>query len=341
MTSIGTRRETHPMDARSSGRNRTARRGEPGPPDPFDEPESDPPIGVPMQLLRIVVVTLGSAALLAVLVLQFGRLQSSSYFRYFGVNVSLLDLTPNDFLVAGAEGLLAPAITICAVVLGLSLLHRFVLGRLSAAHRRAVLRGLIPLAGSLGAILVTLALFDLLGRSRLLWSGSAIGGLALAVGTLCVVYAARQARLAAPLWRGSSDPGSSRRPVTAGLAEWGSAILLVCLGLLWSVSNYAFTTGVGRATVLHRALAVQPAVVLFSQHRMSLHVAGVTEDKCHDPQAAYGFRYDGLRLIRQTGDQYLLLPANWTRAKGTVLLVPRSTTVRLELRNSKVAGLAC
>jgi hypothetical protein len=341
MTVTGTRRNTHLMDAPSSVRDRTARRGELRLPDPLDGPDSEAPIGAPMQLLRIVIVTLGSITLLAVLVLQFGRLQSSSYFRYFGVNMSLLDLTPNDFLVAGAEGLLTPAVAICAVLLGLSLLNRLVLSRLSPGPRRAVLRWLIPLAGSLGAILVSLALLDLLGRTRLLWSGSATGGLALAFGTVLLVYAARQARLAPALLRGSPRPDASRRPGTAGLAEWGTAIILVCLGLFWSVSNFAFTTGVGRATVLYHALAAQPAVILFSQHSLSLHVAGVSEATCHDRQAAYGFRYDGLRLVRQTGDQYLLLPANWTRAKGSVLLIPRSTTVRLELRNPKVAGLAC
>jgi hypothetical protein len=330
------------MTVTGTGRGtRTARRAEFGLSEPLDEPGSDLPVSAPIRLLRIVVVTLGSAALLAVLVLQFGRLQSLSYFRYFGVNLSLLGLTPNDFLVAGAEGLLAPAATICAVLLGLSLLHRLGLGRLSPTRQRAVRRVLTPLAAALGAILVILALLHLLGRSRLLWSSSATGGLALAAGTLLLVYAARQARLAPPSPRASFDPVARRRPGAAGLAEWGTAILLVCLGLFWSVSNYAVTTGVARANALHRALAVQPAAVLFSENSLSLNVAGVSEVTCHDTQAAYGFRYDGLRLVRQVGGQYLLLPANWSSAKGTVLLIPRSTSVRLELRNPKVAALPC
>jgi hypothetical protein len=294
-----------------------------------------------MRLVRVVAVTLGSAALLAVLVLQFGRLQSSGYFRYFGVNVSLLDLTPNDFLTVGAEGLLAPAVTICTVLLVLNLLHRLVLNRVSTTRRRAVLRVLTPMAGSLGAILVILALLDLLGRNRLLWSGSSTGGLALASGTLLIVYAARQARLATPALWAPYEPTAGRRSAAAGPAEWGVAILMVCLGLFWSVSNYAFTTGVSRALALNQALAAQPAAVLFSQHSLGLHVAGVSEVKCHDAEAAYQFRYDGLRLVRQAGGQYVLLPANWTRAKGSTLLIPRTTTVRLELRSSKVATLAC
>src|SRR3954447_25492500 len=145
MTVTGTTKNAHPTSPRASGQERTARRGEPPLPEPLDEPGSDAPVGPKIQLLRIAVVVLGSVALLAVLVLQYGRIESSSYFRFFGVNVSLLGLTPNDFLVAGAEGLVAPAVTICAVLLGLSLLNRLVLNRLSAPRRRAVLRVLIPL----------------------------------------------------------------------------------------------------------------------------------------------------------------------------------------------------
>jgi hypothetical protein len=125
------------------------------------------------------------------------------------------------------------------------------------------------------------------------------------------------------------------------MAEWGTAILLVSLGLFWSVSNAALASGVTRAVALHRALAAQPTAVLFSERSLNLHVSGVTEVKCHEAQAAYQFRYDGLRLVRQAGGQYLLLPADWTRAKGTALLIPRTATVRLELKNSKVAVLAC
>jgi hypothetical protein len=239
MTVTGTGRHTHLTNPRASGRDRTGRRGEAPLPEPFDEPGRDTSVGPTMQLLRIVVVVLGAAALLAVLVLQYGRIESSSYFRYFGVNVSLLSLTPNDFLVAGAEGLLAPAVTIYAVLLGLSLLNRLVLARLAAPRRRAVLRVLIPLTAALGALLVTVALLHLLIRSRLFWSGSATSGVALAAGTLLVVFAARQLRWAPASPFAAADPASGRRPSTAGLAEWGTAILLVCLGLFWAVRSHA------------------------------------------------------------------------------------------------------
>jgi hypothetical protein len=74
----------------------------------------------------------------------------------------------------------------------------------------------------------------------------------------------------------------SRRPAT-GLAEWGAAFLRVSIGLFWVADAYAFGVGTGGAITLHRALC------------------------CADPDAAFRFRYDGLRLVRQAGNQYLLL----------------------------------
>jgi hypothetical protein len=70
--------------------------------------------------------------------------------------------------------------------------------------------------------------------------------------------------------------------------------------------------------------------VLYSERSLRLAVAGVTEVRCLDPAAAFQFRYDGLKLVLQSGDQYLLLSTGWTRENGTAVLVPRSDAVRLE-----------
>jgi hypothetical protein len=43
------------------------------------------------------------------------------------------------------------------------------------------------------------------------------------------------------------------------------------------------------------------------------------------------FRYDGLKLLPQSGDQYLLLPGTWSRRNGVAILIPRNDFLRLEL----------
>jgi hypothetical protein len=63
---------------------------------------------------------------------------------------------------------------------------------------------------------------------------------------------------------------------------------------------------------------------------LSLHAPGVRETRCHDPNAAYRFRYDGLKLVLQSGDQYLFLPEGWSPSNGVAILMPRSPSLRLE-----------
>ena len=108
--------------------------------------------------------------------------------------------------------------------------------------------------------------------------------------------------------------------------------LLVSIGLFWAADAYAFGVGTGGAITLYRALPTVPETVLYSRESLSLDVPGVTELRCQDPDAAYRFRYSGLRLVREAGNQYLLLPATWTPEAGAAVLVARSDTVRLEFR---------
>jgi hypothetical protein len=142
------------------------------------------------------------------------------------------------------------------------------------------------------------------------------------------------------LARAARQGSPRRRSEGAELAEWGAAFLLVSVGLYWAVGQYAFGVGAGRAQQLERALPDQPAAVLFSERSLSLDADGVTEVRCADPEAAYRFRYDGLRLVRQSGDQYLLLAATWSRDTGSAVLVPDGD-VRLEFRTATTSAGRC
>ena len=196
-------------------------------------------------------------------------------------------------------------------------LNRLLLTRVPPGARRRAVRVLVPAAGLIGVVLVVLAFADLLTEGRVFGVNSATGGLCLAIGVILLVYAVRLLRLFVPA------PAAGRRAAT-GMAEWGAAFLLVSIGLFWAADAYAFGVGTGGAITLHRALPTVPEAVLYSQQSLSLDVPGVTEVRCSEPDAAYAFRYDGLRLVRQAGNQYLLLPATWDRATGSAVLIPRS-----------------
>ena len=284
------------------------------------------------RLVRIAGEVVAPATLLTALLFQFGRLHAAGYYRHFGVNFTVLDPTLQDHLVSGADGLFVPLAGTCVVALALLWVHRFLLSRLPGRARARALRVLPPVAAVLGAVLLLLALLDLLTDMRLFWGDGEAGGLALAGGVLLLVYALRLVRVA---------HGATRRSESAELAEWGVAFLLVSVGLYWAVGQYAFGVGTGRAEQLQRALPDQPAAVLYSERSLSLGAEGVTEVRCADPEAAYRFRYDGLRLVRQSGGQYLLVAATWTRDTGSAVLVPRGDGVRLEFRTATTPPDPC
>jgi hypothetical protein len=303
-------------------------------PEPPDEDDGLDATEALPRLIRVATQVVAPATLLTALLFQFGRLHAAGYFRHFGVNFTVLDLTTQDHLVSGADGLFVPVAGAAVLALVLLSLNRLVLVRLPRRARTRALQYLPPIAGLVGAVLMILALVDLLTRVRLFWGEGEAGGLALAAGALLFVYGIRLARFA----RYGSH---RRRSEGAELAEWGAAFLLVSVGLYWAVGQYAFGVGTGRALELERALPIQPAAVLFSANSLSLDVDGVTEVRCSDPDAAYRFRYDGLRLVRQSGNQYLLVAATWSRDTGSAVLIPRSGEIRLEFRTATTPAGRC
>ena len=332
MTATETSRQSAP-DGEPSPRAETP----PAAPEPVAEaePVADDGLDATEALPRLVKIAgevVAPATLLTALLFQFGRLHSAGYFRHFGVNFTVLDLTTTDFLIVGADGLFVPLAGACVLALLLVWLHRFALSRLSTGSRHRALQTLAPLAGVIGAVLLGLALLDLLTGVQLFWGDAEAGGLSLAIGVLLLVYALRLARI---------SRSAPRRSASSELAEWGAAFLLVSVGLYWAVGAYAFGVGTGRAQQLQRALPAQPDAVLYSERSLSFDIEGVTEVRCADPEAAYRFRYDGLRLIRQAGNQYLLVAADWTRDTGTAVLIPRGSGVRLEFRTAVTPASGC
>jgi hypothetical protein len=204
--------------------------------------------------------------------------------------------------------------------------NRFILGRLSEDRRRQVFRVGVPAAAGVGLVLVVLSLRELFADRPLVAGRGWVGGLALAGGVLLLAYAAHLARPAA-----AAAGGTGHRPADlSALAEGGFAFLLVTIGLFWAVGSYAIDVGAGRARETVAQLDSAADAVLYSERSLRLAVMGVTEFRCQDPEAAYRFRYDGLKLVLQSGGQYLLVSADWTRENGTAVLLPRTDAVRLE-----------
>jgi hypothetical protein len=281
------------------------------------------------QALKIVGAVIAPTSLLTALMYYFGRMWATGFFRYLGVHFTVLDLTVQDYLIRSVDGLILPMIIVAGATLVALWVHRLLLETLPARIRRIVLRALMPSSFIAGSVLVTVALTNL--QTPVLFARYLeLRGLSFSVGVLLLAYAARLLRLLSAERRAEQPP--RRPPGTVLVTEWVALFVLVSIGLFWAVGDYANLVGMGRAQQLEFELQ-QPAsadVVAYSEKRLNLQAPGIREVPCQYPDAAYRFRYEGLKLVLQSGNQYLFLPAGWTHANGTAILLPRNESLRLE-----------
>lgn len=305
-----------------------------------EPPEFEAAAALP-RVLKIVGTVVGPSTLLTALLFYFGLLFCVGYFHYFGVNVTVLNLSVQGYLIMSAASSIIPLIYAAGATLVGLWLYQLPLETLSAGSRRIALRILPPSVGVAGLILVSLAMVDAIS-TVLVFPATfpEARGLSLTVGILLLAYAARLRRVRTAELRPAQVP--RRVPEAVAVAKWGAVFILTSVGLFWAVGSYAIGAGVGEAQGLAADLPDQSDVVLYSDKSQSLQGPGVHEATCQNPNAAYRFRYDGLKLVPQSGDHYLFLPAGWTPADGAAILIPRSEATRLEFSPpGQVRNAAC
>jgi hypothetical protein len=155
----------------------------------------------------------------------------------------------------------------------------------------------------------------------------AVAPVSLAAGIVSLTAAVRLATAAQP------------RSEVAGMVEYGAIFLLVGLSLFWAAADYSAAVGRSRAAQFVRELPSHPEAIVYSEHSLNMRAHGVGVVHCRDPEAAYGYRYDGLALVLQSNDQYVLLPKDWSPGDGVAMMLPRNDSVRLEFMRAGAADL--
>jgi hypothetical protein len=280
------------------------------------------------QVLKILGSVVAPSTLLTALMYYFGREEYAGFFWYLGADVTVFDLTFQDYLNNSVAGFIPPLIVAAGAALLALWAHQLVLGALPSRTRRVVLRALIPISAVVGLFLASLAMADLFIAPIFSASFPEGRGLSLSVGVLLLTYAVRLLRLV--IAERQSMQVLPRTPGAMAMVEWAAVFVLVSVGLFWAVGSYAINVGVRYAQQIETSLSSRPDVVAYSEKRLILQGPGVREADCHDPNAAYRFRYDGLKLMLQAGNQYLLLPAAWTRTNGAAIVIPRVDKIRLQ-----------
>ena len=276
----------------------------------------------PPQLAKILGGIVAPTTLLTALLYYFGWSHAYWFCNYFGVNSTVLGFTSTDYMMRSVDALFVP-MTVAASAALLAVWGHSLLRARIAGSRPCALRIAVPAMAVAGGVLV-FGGFVSVFTTTVLSEHLVAAPLSLGSGVLLLVYAVHLRRLVTEKYESTNGRG------WAAVVEWVVVFVLVGLSLFWAATDYSAAVGRSRANHFVAELPSYPNVVIYSERSLSLRAPGVRELRCKDPQAAYRFRYDGLKLVLESGDQYLFLPAEWAPADGVAILLPRTSSLRLE-----------
>jgi hypothetical protein len=269
------------------------------------------------------------------LLFYFGYVGTRARYEYFGVDLTMVDLSTQELVLAGLEIAYVAALAVCVVVLVVVSAHAavwwlLISGRHGAAWVVAGLTAVVALLllgrAVLGVVIPAVAAADNPpGETRLLL------GLAPAV-------LAYSAWLASHLIHEHNGHVSTftrwvATPTVRLLRRVGVATVLAIfvVGLFAATQSLAAAFGTGRAydNALH--LGDRPEVILDVRERLQGLPAGVTETRLDvTGKEGFRYRYHGLRLLVESGGRLFLVPTPWTRT-GRTIIVPFDSEVRIQL----------
>jgi hypothetical protein len=261
------------------------------------------------------------------LLFYIGWVRTDALFQEFGVDASELKLSVQDYLLRSVTALYVPLGTATLVAL-LALWTHQIISRLIVKKNLA---SFIRWAAALGLVLgVALLLRGILGVARPTLSRDdfLVTPLCLALGPFVIVYCrGLSGRLVDPAQLQIRGP---KRLSTISLVEHVLVGVLVAVGLFWAITRYAQADG--RAWVRDFQLGInsRPTVTLYSTEPLLLpppitvKISGSTEDK--------GFRYEygNLQLLISANGRLLLLPGDWVRNRGRVIVLDERSDMRVE-----------
>ena len=263
--------------------------------------------------------------LVTALLFYFGYVSTREFFRYFGIDVDLIGLSSQEFVMRSPGALFVPVMVLLLLAAGLMVGHRILrtwLTRQTAAAQRRVIAafawtGIVLLLAGIGLAFLIPALD---------WpAAQLLAPLLLAIGAGLAAYASSTVRAL-----GSRSVG---RGVVVIL------VLVLVAGTFWSTATVAQWWGLGQARALAADLTTLPSVVLDTKDRLhpgnsdvefrQLEAAASDSSEGDGaPAPTFGYRYFGLRLLAQGGGRLYLVPDRWSPDASTIVVPYDDVRVR-------------
>ena len=262
--------------------------------------------------------------LVTALLFYFGYVSTREFFRYFGVDVDIIGLSTQEFVMRSPGALFIPVMVLlllaAAGIVGHRVLRRRLGDRPDALRRRVV--GAIAWTG-IAFLLAGLACAFLVPFFPAWAWGQLLTPLSLAIGAGLAAYAASTAR--------AFGGATVSRAVVVLL------VLVMVAGTFWSTATIAQWWGRGQARSLAADLTTLPAVVLDTTERLYPGNDDIAFQQLGAQAPAYGegltppafaYRYFGLRLLAQGGGRLYLVPDAWSPDASTIVVPYDDVRVR-------------
>ncbi|MFV8048396.1 hypothetical protein [Mycobacterium sp. 48b] len=289
---------------------------------PTREPaDAGAPSALP-RLARLVGAAVAPTTAVTALLFYFGWSHAYYFFEYFGVHSTTLGLTTSDYLMRSQDGLFVPAVVLAIAGLIAFRVHHLLRKRIEADPANTRWRRASWVVTAIGAAAAAAGALSIVIETPL-DQRVAAAPLTLAIGVLLLAYTAYVRR--SLLTRADADS-----PHGLALAEWATIFVLVGLSMFWAANDYSAAVGRSRAAQFVAELPTYPSTIVYSEKSLNIAAPGVRQIHCPASDAAYGYRYDGLKLMLQSGNQLVLIPTEWTRRDGVAVVLPRSGAIRLQ-----------
>jgi len=292
--------------------------GERHPPrEPSVDVTSSAPITSLQSTVRGLLSIVAPTTLVVGLLYYFGWARTSAEAHALGLDDSLFGYSSQDYILRSISSMYWPLLVGTMALLAGLLLHGVLTAWLGdepdATHLRWA-RGLTVVCIVVAAALVV---FGVLGsRDRHPTRFVSVGApVALMVSIVVIAYGTHLLVRYGP-GQGRGALATESKPF-APLA-WSLVIVLLFLSMFWTVSHYAGVRGIDLAVQAEALVPRQPSVTIYSAHRLYLEPP-VVETALPDDEAAYRYRYTGLKLLFLSGHNYFLRPSDPSDTRNIVL----------------------
>jgi len=265
-------------------------------------------------IFRELVSIFAPLTVLSALLYYFGFIRERAFWGHFGVDLGSVGFESTDYLVRSPGTLFVPLVILSgAVLIGLLLHHLFSIGFARANRTKKLIS-----VGVLGGVAVALLIGGALGLATEIWYEPLISAVALGVGAGLIEYTLVAAQNAGLI------PTAMQQSISAKPARYTRRALMVGLvlaGMFAATADIAHQSGKDAAEIFATSLPIQTQVVVFSKLRLQLAGTGLSAVPLDQADAAYLYRYNGLRLMLHIDDRWLLIPAGWTKTSGDTVMI--------------------